>query len=320
MGRNNYPWVQFHYRDWTTDSALSRCSLASRGLWIELLSCFWADKVGRFEGTTEELSRLTRCTPEEAEMAARELIKCKVADGHVHSSSVECPADVLILSRRIESELNSMESDRERKRRERVRDLSEDCPPVCPEEIPLQRQRQRQSTKTDTKTDTKKKITSPAPSTDGFSEFYAAYPRKKARPKAEAAWKKIKPDSALRAKIMDHVRRSSVSHEWTKENGQFIPFPATYLNGARWEDDVDGALEPDDGMGGFAKYGAVDFSDEEAVKKLTERLDKRLGKPQAIAGAASGHENATSLNGTSFLGIPEPRVHADSGKDEEIAF
>jgi hypothetical protein len=28
-----------------------------------------------------------------------------------------------------------------------------------------------------------------------------------------------------------------VSADWTKNNGQYIPLPATYLNGRRWEDE-----------------------------------------------------------------------------------
>jgi hypothetical protein len=27
------------------------------------------------------------------------------------------------------------------------------------------------------------------------------------------------------------------SQQWTKDNGQFIPMPATWLNGRRWEDE-----------------------------------------------------------------------------------
>ena len=35
---------------------------------------------------------------------------------------------------------------------------------------------------------------------------------------------------------MDDVARKKISYDWTKENGRFIPMPATYLNQRRWED------------------------------------------------------------------------------------
>ena len=34
------------------------------------------------------------------------------------------------------------------------------------------------------------------------------------------------------------VKRSK-STDWTKDNGQFIPYPTTYLNQRRWEDEIE---------------------------------------------------------------------------------
>jgi hypothetical protein len=36
--------------------------------------------------------------------------------------------------------------------------------------------------------------------------------------------------------ILEHIEVMSKSEQW--HNPQFIPFPATYLNQRRWEDDV----------------------------------------------------------------------------------
>jgi len=35
---------------------------------------------------------------------------------------------------------------------------------------------------------------------------------------------------------MAGLERSKVSEQWQRDGGQFIPHPATWLNGRRWED------------------------------------------------------------------------------------
>lgn len=70
-----------------------------------------------------------------------------------------------------------------------------------------------------------------------FSTFWKAYPRKAAKAAATKAWAKIKLDDALYNKIMNGLCAAKQSSGWLKDNGQFIPYPATWLNGRRWEDE-----------------------------------------------------------------------------------
>jgi len=74
----------------------------------------------------------------------------------------------------------------------------------------------------------------------GFTRFYDAYPRKVDRPRALAAWTKhgLEAQPAVQSSIAADVSRRLDSGEWqtTRERIQFIPHPATYLNGRRWED------------------------------------------------------------------------------------
>jgi len=60
-----------------------------------------------------------------------------------------------------------------------------------------------------------------------FELFYQSYPKKKNKGDAEKAWKKHKPDINL---IMDAIAWQKTSQQWLKDNGQFIPYPASYLN------------------------------------------------------------------------------------------
>ena len=69
-----------------------------------------------------------------------------------------------------------------------------------------------------------------------FDLFWAVYPRKVAKKKAIQAWIKLAPDPSLIDLIVTDVEQRISSAEWRKENGQFIPHPATYLNGERWKD------------------------------------------------------------------------------------
>lgn len=70
-----------------------------------------------------------------------------------------------------------------------------------------------------------------------FDEFWSAYPKKKAKEAAKKAWVKLKPDETLGKTIISAVLGSANTTDWKKENGKYIPYPATYLNGKRWEDE-----------------------------------------------------------------------------------
>lgn len=72
---------------------------------------------------------------------------------------------------------------------------------------------------------------------DVFDIFWRAYPNKKAKGDAQRAWKRLKPNAGLAASILQAIEAQKSSEDWTKENGKFIPHPATWLNGRRWEDE-----------------------------------------------------------------------------------
>jgi len=69
-----YPHMQFYTGDWLKDPRLSLCHPASRGIWIDLLCAMHElDRSGELRGTTEELSRLARCSTVELEAALTDL-------------------------------------------------------------------------------------------------------------------------------------------------------------------------------------------------------------------------------------------------------
>jgi uncharacterized protein YdaU (DUF1376 family) len=87
-------------------------------------------------------------------------------------------------------------------------------------------------------------ITSVAPTTSRFSDFWSAWPsskRKVARSACEAKWNRQALDP-LADKIIASVTRLKGSEQWISG---FEPAPLTYLNQKRWEDES----ETDSGNG-----------------------------------------------------------------------
>lgn len=70
-----------------------------------------------------------------------------------------------------------------------------------------------------------------------FDEFWAAYPKKRSKGQAEKTWCKIKPSEQLLQQILSALERAKISDNWTKEGGQFIPYPSTWLNAKGWLDE-----------------------------------------------------------------------------------
>ena len=71
-----------------------------------------------------------------------------------------------------------------------------------------------------------------------FSIFWASYPKKVGKGAAEKSWKKIKPTKDLLEKMLNAIEIAKQSMQWNKDNGQYIPNPATWLNQKRWEDEI----------------------------------------------------------------------------------
>ncbi len=69
---------------------------------------------------------------------------------------------------------------------------------------------------------------------DYFSEFWLAYPKKVAKEDAIKAFSKIKLDDELFNKIIDAIKHQKLSDK----DKQFVPYPATWLNKKRWEDEI----------------------------------------------------------------------------------
>ncbi len=70
-----------------------------------------------------------------------------------------------------------------------------------------------------------------------FEKFWELYPKKKGKEKAQRAWQRLKPDERLYQLMTSALELDKQSETWCRENGRFIPYPASWLNGRRWEDE-----------------------------------------------------------------------------------
>lgn len=83
----------------------------------------------------------------------------------------------------------------------------------------------------------------PEPDADGagapsaFDRFWSAYPRKEAKANAQKAWPKAIAKCPIE-KMIAAVEAAKISEKWIDQNGRFIPHPASWLNGERWNDQI----------------------------------------------------------------------------------
>lgn len=76
-----------------------------------------------------------------------------------------------------------------------------------------------------------------------FNEFWSAYPKKINKKGCFNAFKKINNLKEELPLILASVERNKQSKSWLKDNGQFIPYPTTFINQERWKDEQEETRE-----------------------------------------------------------------------------
>ena len=75
--------------------------------------------------------------------------------------------------------------------------------------------------------------------TERFERFYNAYPKKKSKGRALNWFKTHKPESSLVDTMIENLEKQKLTIDWQKQNGRYIPYPATWLNSRGWENEID---------------------------------------------------------------------------------
>lgn len=102
-----------------------------------------------------------------------------------------------------------------------------------------------------------------------FSDFWGMYPRRVAKKDARKAWDKITPKL--------HNQILTALFEWSriwKDRGEieYIPYPASWLNGERWEDEYPPHHRP---------YTARQYVQEQS--KPTDERERKLIPAHVLA-------------------------------------
>jgi hypothetical protein len=72
-----------------------------------------------------------------------------------------------------------------------------------------------------------------------FETFWKAYPRKVKKEKAWEAWRKRNGTMPPIEDVVKAIETQKKCSQWIRDGGQYIPHPATWINGGQWMDESD---------------------------------------------------------------------------------
>jgi hypothetical protein len=232
------PAFQFYPADWRKDAALQSCSIAARGLWVEML-CIAHECVPYGHLTINgnamsapQIGRLVGLSAKECTALLIELIECGVLsaleDGTYYSRRMvrdEATREKRANGGQDGAEHGQKGAEHGHKGGRPKKETGDKKPPLEPP--PSSSSSSSSSEKTPL-----------APEGEfWFSKFWDEWPghfRKVARDQCLKKWKK-KGCEPIAEQVVAAVVAAKSSDAWAKEGGAFIPAPLVWLNQARWE-------------------------------------------------------------------------------------
>lgn len=148
--------------------------------------------------------------------------------------------------------------------------LSPSCPLECPRvvsELPnYQTIKKTSIPSAPESTETPLGCRQPSADIESFQRFWDAYPKKAGKKKCLEKWKSRRLVNQVERLLNDIRTRSASDRKWLEG---FIPNPLTYLNGDRWDDEIEPVnLGRDKGV-------ALTQDDREAMRLQQEYLEKK---------------------------------------------
>lgn len=117
-----------------------------------------------------------------------------------------------------------------------------DLPPACQSPatniLDLLKEKEKEKEKFKKETASPKSSAQSAEPASEFDRFWSAYPKKTGKQAARNAWKSSAKRRPAFAAIMAKLEAFKQSDQWTREDGRFIPNPATWINQGRWDDEI----------------------------------------------------------------------------------
>jgi len=120
------------------------------------------------------------------------------------------------------------------------------------------------------------KINPPLPPAgdDDFISFWKRYPKKTGKGAAFKSWQKQKPPIA---QVLGTLNWQIYTDQWQRDNGQFIPNPATWLNQKRWEDEKQSGNRTSTQGRYIPKSNPLPDLTQDEKKEISESMAKTAG-------------------------------------------
>jgi hypothetical protein len=108
----------------------------------------------------------------------------------------------------------------------------------------LEKQKAEQEAKANLEAKAKAKAESENQLLKNFELFWSAYPNKKSKKTAFEKFKRIDFKKTSFESIMISLEKQKQSDDWTKNGGQYVPMPQTWIFNERWTDEVQAPVQP----------------------------------------------------------------------------
>jgi len=106
-----------------------------------------------------------------------------------------------------------------------------------------------------------------------FEEFYSKYPKKVKKQNVKKWFQKNKPSGELFSSMMSSLEQFRGCKDWLKDKGQYIPYPSTWLNQQRWQDEGISNKTQKTDLSEFKQIGSNDLSESEYRKLIGGKID-----------------------------------------------
>jgi uncharacterized protein YdaU (DUF1376 family) len=239
------PAFQFYVNDWLSSTKISTMTPSEEGAYIRLLCYCWNDPDCTLPDDDEVLARLSRLGEGWFNGGSTALRRCFMPHPKKPGR---------LFNSRLLDERKKQEAWRKKSReggiqsgktRAKTRDLKEKSGGSAVEGwlkngstvVRSKREPKGNSSSSSSVLKTKNKTLVLNGHMSGFNIFWMNYPRKKSKGQAEKAWTKLQPDDVLLGLMLGKLDQAKQTPQWTKDNGEFIPHPASWLNSKGWEDE-----------------------------------------------------------------------------------
>lgn len=107
----------------------------------------------------------------------------------------------------------------------------------------LEKQKAEQEAKANLEAKAKAKAESENQLLKNFELFWSAYPNKKSKKTAFEKFKRIDFKKTSFESIMISLEKQKQSDDWTKNGGQYVPMPQTWIFNERWTDEIQAPVQ-----------------------------------------------------------------------------